>query len=388
MGTGDIDRDEVGKWLRLHLTDQVGAKTFGKLVKHFGGVDQALGASAIQLSSVPGIGRKKAEKIAQGRDDVDIEAELDLAEKTGVRIVTMESEDYPRLLKEIDDPPPVLYVKGSFCDADSLCIAVVGSRNCSLYGQEQASRLSNLLAAAGFTIVSGLARGIDTAAHRGALSAEGQTIAVEGCGLNQVYPPENQELAEMIMQQGALMSELPLTFEPLATTFPMRNRIISGLSLATLVVEARPRSGALITARLAVEQNREVMAVPGRVDAPGSWGPHQLIKDGAKLVEKVEDVLDGLGQIGQLVQEPVMTAAGKAEERVESSLFSVDQLKLTVDEDKVMKCLDQEPVHIDQIIDQSGLSAAQVNATVTGLQLKGMIKGMPGGYFRSRVRGD
>ncbi|MCP4710246.1 MAG: DNA-processing protein DprA, partial [Planctomycetes bacterium] len=165
MSSNITDRGETAKWLRLHLTDQVGSKTFAKLLKHFGGIDQALGASVNQLASVAGIGPKKAEKIAFGRDAIDIEAELDLAEKTGVRIITIESEEYPRLLREIHDPPQVLYMKGSFSDPESLCIGVVGSRNCSLYGQEQASRLSNLLAAAGFTIVSGLARGIDTAAH-------------------------------------------------------------------------------------------------------------------------------------------------------------------------------------------------------------------------------
>ena len=384
MNESKAERERIAKWLRLHLTNEVGAKTFAKLLKCLGGIDKALGATAGQLASVPGISPKTAEKIAANRDGVEVEAELDLADKLGVRIITLEDEAYPNLLSRIDDPPPLLYVKGTLLREDALAVALVGSRNCSFYGQEQASRLSHLLAAAGFCVVSGLARGIDTAAHRGALAADGRTIAVQGCGLAQVYPPENRDLAQRIVEQGALVSEFPLKYEPLATTFPMRNRIISGLSLGAIVVEAQARSGALITARLAVEQNREVMAVPGRVDAPGSFGPHQLINDGAKLIAGIEDVLEALGQIGKTLCEHALTKAEIATQAVEPSLFDTSKIPLSPPEGAIIKCLDHEAVHIEEIITRSGLSAAQANAAVTSLQLKGLLKQLPGSCYRKR----
>lgn len=385
--TGErVDQDRLAQWLRLHLTQEVGSITFARLLAYFGSVDAALEASAGQLAQVSGIGEKTAWKIVESRGQVDVEGELKRAEELGVRIITLEDEEYPVALKEIHDPPAVLYVKGTLTRGDKLAIAIVGSRNASHYGQEQASRLACLLAAAGFTIVSGLARGIDTAAHRGAISGEGRTLAVQGCGLGMVFPPENKDLAKQIAAQGAILSELPLGFEPLSTTFPARNRIISGLSLATIVVEARPRSGALITARLAVEQNREVMAVPGRVDAPGSAGPHQLIKEGAKLVERVEDVLEALGPIGDMLADHVASAAQKTRDRVEPTLFETDPpaLKLSEIEAAVLRQLDTEPAHIDELLGRIQATAGQANAALTGLQLKGLVKQLPGSYFQKR----
>jgi DNA processing protein len=384
MGYQRQDRERLGKWLRLHLTSGLGAKTFTRLRESLGSVEEIIGASAGKLASVPGIGTKKAEKIANSRDQVDVESELDLAEKLGVTILTFECEAYPKLLKQIHDPPQVLYVKGELTRADQLAVAVVGSRNCSQYGQEQASRLSHMLAAAGVTIVSGLARGIDTAAHRGAIAADGRTIAVQGCGLEKIYPPENADLAERIAQSGAVISEFPLRYEPLPTTFPMRNRIIAGLSLGTLLVEARARSGALITTRLATEQNREVMAVPGRVDSPGSFGPHQLIKDGAKLVENVEDILDTLGVVGGIIKEHATAVSTAEEKEHEPDLFDVSRIRLTKEEAAVLASLDHHPLHIDEIISSSRLSAGQVNAAVVSLQLKSVIKQLPGSYYVKR----
>lgn len=377
-------RKIVGQWLRLHLADGVGSIRFGKLRECFGSVQAALEATEGQIAGIPGIGAKTARRIIESRDRIDVEAELALAEKLGVAILTLDDDDYPALLKQIHDPPAVLYVKGSLKREDKLAIAIVGSRNCSVYGQEQASRLAHFLAAAGFTIVSGLARGIDTAAHRGALSGHGRTLAVQGCGLGQVYPPENEELAARIAEEGALLSELPLTFEPLATTFPMRNRIIAGLCLATIVVEARPRSGALITARLAVEYNRDVMAVPGRVDAPGSAGPHLLIKEGAKLIERVEDVLDALGPVGEILGEHTRAAAQQAQDQVEASLFDIKDLKLSDLEAAIFAQLDTQPVHIDELMEAVAAAPGKINAALTGLQLKGLIKQLPGGYFQKR----
>ena len=383
------DRQRLEPWLRLHLAAGVGAITFARLIDQFGDPQTALAATAGQLATIRRVGPATARQIVASRTEIDTEAEFDLAEKLRVRIITLDNPDYPPPLRQIHDAPPVLYVKGQLARDDHLAIAIVGSRNCSQYGREQASRLAHLLAAAGFTIVSGLARGIDTAAHRGALTAEGRTIAVQGCGLANVFPPENQDLADRIAANGAVISELPLAFEPLATTFPMRNRIISGLSLATIVIEARPRSGALITARLATEQNREVMAVPGRVDAPGSFGPHSLIKDGAKLVTNIEDILDALGPVGATLHDHATTAANAAataQETAPADLFDLADLKLTQPESTLYNTLDHEHLHVDQIINLSNLTCAQTNAALISLQLKGLIKQLPGGYYQKRTK--
>ena len=380
------DRQRLEPWLRLHLAAGVGAVTFAKLIDQFGDPQTALSATPGQLATVRRIGSATARQIVDSRTEIDTDAEFDLAEKLGVRIITLDDHEYPPQLQQIHDPPPVLYVKGQLTRDDQLAIAIVGSRNCSQYGREQASRLAHLLAAAGFTIVSGLARGIDTAAHRGAITAEGRTIAVQGCGLAKVFPPENQDLADRIAANGAVISELPLAFEPLATTFPMRNRIISGLTMATIVVEARARSGALITARLATEQNREVMAVPGRVDAPGSFGPHNLIKDGAKLVANIEDILDALGPVGATLHEHATTAAATAQNAAQAGLFDPADLKLTVPEAALSDTLEHEPLHVDQIITLSNLTPAQTNAALISLQLKGLIKQSPGGYYQKRAK--
>ncbi len=303
---------DIEKWLKLIRAEEVGPVTFGKLLKRFGSVDAALGASVSELMKVEGIGSRTAERIAASRDKFDTPAELELAGKLEVWIVHMEDPRYPPGLRQIYDPPPVLYVKGTLDRADNLAVGIVGCRRCSIYGQEQSSRLAHLLAAAGFTIVSGMARGIDTAAHTGALAAEGRTIAVQGCGLSRVFPPENAKLFELISASGACISELPLRAEPLAENFPPRNRIIAGLSLGTIVVEATLRSGAMITAQAALESNREVMAVPGKIDSPLSQGPHQLIKQGAKLIETVEDVMEALGYIGEQLKDHTALTAKEA----------------------------------------------------------------------------
>jgi DNA processing protein len=226
-----------------------------------------------------------------------------------------------------------------------------------------------------------MARGIDTAAHKGALAADGRTIAVEGCGLANIFPPENKELFSLITQSGACISELPLNYEPLAENFPPRNRIIAGMALGTIVVEAPLRSGALITARVALEYNREVMAVPGKIDSPLSKGSNLLIKQGAKLIESVEDVTEALGHIGQQLQEHVSESAEKTREKVEAPLFDVSQLKLSKAEKMIYDCLSHEPVHIEQIIAEADLSPGNINAGLISLQLKGLIKQLPGSSF-------
>jgi DNA processing protein len=375
---------DIEKWLKLIRTDHVGPTTFAKLIKHFGSVDRALGASVSELAKINGVGFKTAERIAAARGKFDVTAELELAQKLGVWIITLDDNRYPAVLKQIYDPPPVLYIKGNLSRQDNLCISIVGCRHCSLYGQEQSSRLAHFLSSAGFTICSGMARGIDTAAHQGALSAGGRTIAVQGCGLANVFPPENKKLFELIAESGACISELPLRYEPLPENFPPRNRIIAGLSLGTIVVEAGLNSGALITARAALDYNREVMAVPGKIDSPLSKGAHQLIKEGAKLIESVEDVMDALGYIGEQLQEHVSAAAAKASESVETPLFDASNFKLSSDEKTTYDCLNKEPLHIEQIIADTELTAGSVNAALISLRLKGLIKQLPGSLFVKR----
>jgi DNA processing protein len=372
---------DIEKWLKLIRADSVGPVTFAKLIKHFSSTDCALGASVSELAEVDGIGFKTAEQIAATRDKFNTSAELELARKLGVWLINLDDERYPPLLKRIYDPPPVLYIKGSLTAADNLAISIVGSRRCSLYGQEQSSQLAHFLSSAGFTICSGMARGIDTAAHQGALSAGGRTIAVQGCGLANIFPPENKKLFELIGNCGACISELPLRYEPLPENFPPRNRIIAGLSLGTIVVEAAPNSGALITAAAALENNREVMAVPGKIDSPLSRGAHQLIKQGAKLVESVEDVMEALGYIGERLQSHVTAAAAEASERIEKPLFDVSQLNLSGNEKTIYDCLTKEPLHIEQIIAGTNLTPGGINAGLISLRLKGLIRQLPGSLF-------
>jgi DNA processing protein len=302
----------------------------------------------------------------------------------GVRLITFDDQCYPPLLKKIYDPPPVLYIKGTIVREDNLAISIVGTRRCSLYGQEQSSSLAHLLASAGFTIVSGMARGIDTAAHHGALSAKGRTIAVQGCGLSNIFPPENKELFELISQSGACVSELPLRYEPLAENFPPRNRIIAGLSLGVIIVEAGERSGALITANSALDNNREVMAVPGKIDSPLSKGPHRLIKNGAKLIESVEDVIEALGYIGEQLLEHTTAAAEQAAvqlNKTQTPLFEQIRANLADDEKTIYGSLGKEPLHIEQLIEDTNLPAGSINASLISLRLKGLIKQLPGNLF-------
>ncbi len=384
MAKSQPNSSDIEKWLRLIRAESVGPTTFAKLIKHFGSADRALGASVSELAKINGVGFKTAERIAASRGKFDVSAELELAEKLDIWIINIDDKRYPPALKQIYDPPPVLYIKGSLRREDNLAISIVGSRLCSLYGQEQSSRLAHFLSSAGFTICSGMARGIDSAAHQGALSAGGRTIAVQGCGLAGVFPPENKKLFELIAESGACISELPLGYEPLSENFPPRNRIIAGLSLGTIVVEAGLRSGALITARAALENNREVMAVPGKIDSPLSKGTHQLLKQGAKLIESVEDVMEGLGYIGEQLEDHVSTAAEKASDRVETPLFDIKALKLSGPEKTIYECLNKEPSHIEEIIADTDLEAGSVNAGLVSLRLKGLIKQLPGSLFVKR----
>jgi len=372
---------DIDKWLKLIRADGVGPVTFAKLIKHFNSIEKVFGASVAQLTKVRGIDYPTAEKILRSLGKFEAEAELELAHKLGVCVIHLNDQRYPTLLKNIYDPPPVLYIKGNVTKDDNLCIAIVGSRRCSTYGKEQASRFAHLLSSAGFTICSGLARGIDTAAHHGAIAANGRTIAVQGCGLANVFPPENKELFDSIAKSGACLSELPLTSHPDRANFPPRNRMIAGLSLATIVIEAAQRSGALITAHSALEYNREVMAIPGKIDSPFSKGTHQLIKQGAKLIESVQDVIEALGYIGRQIDDHVCTQAEKTQKNIETPLFDVSKLKLSDDEKIIYDCLADEPMHIEQIIGEVDLAPGSINAQLISLRLKGLIKQLPGSMF-------
>ncbi len=375
---------DIEKWLMLNNAEGIGPVTFGKLLSHFGSPDAALGASAAQLSRINGVGLKTAEQIAATRTKFDAAAELELADKLGVHIIHLQDDRYPPLLSRIHDPPPVIYIKGTLKREDNVAIAMVGSRRCSLYGSEQASRFAYMLSSAGFTVCSGMARGIDTAAHQGALAAQGRTIAVQGCGLAKIFPPENKALFEKIAESGACVSELPLNFEPLAENFPPRNRIIAGLSLGVIIVESPINSGGMITAKASLEYNREVMAVPGKIDSPLSTGCHRLIKQGAKLVDCVEDVMEALGYIGRQLQDHVVEAAAGATQKAEAPLFDAGQLKLSRSEKIVYDCLGREPIHLEQVIAEADLATGEINAALISLQLKGLIRQLPGNVFLRR----
>ena len=373
---------DIGLWLKLIRAEGIGPVTFRRLLKRFGTVDRIFGASVSELTKVDGIGNKTAERIFRTRDKFDPEKELTLADKLGVYVINLDDDRYPPPLKSIPDAPPVLYVKGEFQRSDSLAVAIVGSRRCSAYGSEQSSRFAHLLASAGFTIISGMARGIDTAGHRGALSACGRTIAVQGCGLSNIFPPENEELFAKISENGACVSELPLGYQPLAENFPARNRIIAALSMGVVVIEATAKSGALLTVKASLEYNREVMAVPGKIDSYLSAGAHKIIKQGAKLVDCIEDVMEALGYIGQGMKTHAAKAAEKAEKESDMPLFDIARLNLSDNERAVIALLDGDPLHTDEVVGKTQLGAGAVNSALISLRLKGLIKQLPGNLFK------
>lgn len=357
--------------LRLTMVPGVGPKTCRALLERFGSAGKVLGAAESTLRDVPGVGGRLAEKIARARHDVDASGELDLCRERGVRPVARGAEGYPPPLEDIPDPPSLLYVRGTIEPADQLAIALVGSRKCTPYGIRIAERLAASLARVGLTVVSGLARGIDAAAHRGALTAGGRTIAVLANGLAEVYPPEHEGLAREVAAAGALISESPMRQQPIAGLFPQRNRVISGLSLGVVVVEASPKSGSLTTAKHAMEQNREVFAVPGPVDSLASRGCHYLIRDGARLVQTVDDILE---ELGPLVRE---IRAGPGEPAVRHPA----ELSLSDQERSLLNRLDDHPVAVDALILASGLTPSQVMATLSVLEMRRLVRRLPGPAF-------
>ncbi len=366
--------------LRMHLSDGVGPIRFVRMLKHFGGIDGALRATATELARVDGIGLATAEKIVASRGRVDVDGEVEAARARGVRIVSLLDREYPPALKTIADPPPCLYVRGSIEAADAVALAIVGARQCSRYGAEQAERFAALACRAGLTVVSGLARGVDSYAHKGAVSAEGRTLAVLGCGLNHLYPPDASELAEKVVRHGALLSELAMDVPPDEKNFPRRNRIIAGLALGTLVIEATARSGAMITARLASDYNREVFAVPGRLDTPQGDGCNLLIQKGeAKLVIGMGDILSELGAAGKLLMQAEDGAALSEAATAPKATRSTESLDDT--QRKIVGIFDSEPMSIDALAEVTGISPARIAASLTTLQLTGWVKRVGGNHF-------
>jgi len=365
------------KYLRLHLCPEIGPIRFARLLERFGDIDGVLGASVTSMAAVDRVSLRLAEDLARNRDGIDVAAEIALARKHGVRVVCRADEDYPVALRSIPDPPPVLYVRGAIQRQDALALAVVGTRRCSHYGREQAERFAALAANAGMTIVSGMARGIDTHAHQGALAAGGRTIAVLGCGLCHLYPPESTELAARVVEHGAVISELPMQIVPDPKNFPQRNRIIVGLSLGVLVVEAPARSGALISARLASEYNREVFAVPGRVDWPATEGCHDLIRSGAaRLVTCLRDVLEELGQAGAALMTPVEPQASAGPRRAPLA-------SLSEHEQAVLAVFGSQALSIEMGCELAGLPPGRAAATLTALQLKSVIRRVDGDLYEA-----
>jgi DNA processing protein len=378
-------------WLALRRARGVGPRTCRLLIEKFGSPEKIFSLKADEIAAA-GVRRNTARSIVEFRDFEPLEKELCEVANIGARMIKWTDDDYPPNLRHIADPPPYLFVRGGAI-ADSACIAVVGARAASDIGLRMAQRLGLELAAKGFTVVSGLARGIDAEAHQGALDAHGKTIAVMGCGVDVIYPPEHRKLAEAIIASGgALVSELPIGSQPLAENFPTRNRILSGLCLGVVIVEAAEKSGSLITARMALEQDRQVFAVPGSPLTGKTRGSNRLLKEGAKIVECVEDVIEELAP--QMTSprrsaDAVDRIPGAADASVSSEaepVGSVMRLEppqaLTTEANAILHYLaSEERLHVDSIIDASGLSAQTVLRFLLELELEGRVTQHPGKLF-------
>ncbi|HZR18498.1 MAG TPA: DNA-processing protein DprA [Verrucomicrobiae bacterium] len=355
----------------LNLIENVGPVRVRQLLEVFGDAVSILGASRHQLLRAKGIGEETAAAIAGWEKSVDLAAELKRIEEFGCQIITQNDENYPELLREIYDPPIVLYVKGALLPKDKNAVAMVGSRMTTHYGIEVARKLAYQLAYLGVTVVSGGARGIDSAAHQGALSANGRTVAVLGTGINLVTPPENAKLFEQITASGALITQFPFNRPGDKQSFPIRNRIVAGMTLGTVVVEANLTSGALITANFANEYGRQVFAVPGRIDSPRSKGCHDLIKKGAKLCEGAEDILSEFEYLFPPSNKPASPA----------ETGTLPALELSENEQRVYDTLSEEQLSIDEVIRKSGLPASATSVALLSLEMKRIIRQLPGKMF-------
>lgn len=357
--------DDKERLLILNMVEGLGSIRTHELLRHFGSLDRIFCANDDEFKKVKKIGLKLAPKISQSIKEIDIRPELELIQRHKVRVITFLDKDYPKNLQNIYDPPVVLYVKGEIVPQDHLAVALVGSRRASLYGMHIAEKLAFELTSKGITVVSGLARGIDSSAHKGALKAKGRTIAVLGSGILNIYPEEHAEFAEEISRSGAVISEFPMTTIPDKGNFPKRNRIISGLSLGVVVVEAAERSGALITSDCAMEEGREVFAVPGKVDSITSRGTNRLIKQGAKLVDNIDDILEELN-FGIYPNSGDTELAVPALDKGESLVYNL---------------LSSEPRHIDELSEASSMGIGEISGILFTLEAKRLAKQLPGKNF-------
>lgn len=357
------DIEDKRYWIALNMI--LTPRQFHLLIGHFSSPAEAWKASPDELKAIPGLERQAA-KVAARRGELgpDLDQELARIERLGLKIITLTDGGYPQPLRSLPAPPPVLYLLGDYQERDELAVAIVGTRRCTPYGRMIAEQLAKGLSGLGLTIVSGMALGIDTAAHRGTLAAGGRTLAVLGSGFANVYPQENVGLMREIAASGGVLSEFPLRAEPERWNFPRRNRIISGLARGVVVVEAPERSGALITARLALDQGREVFAVPGRITDQTSRGIHRLLKQGAKLVEDAQDIIEEFPDL----RETLSAVGPRPRERPELSPL----------EERLLETLEWEPIHFDEILEVTGLSHAQLSHGLLQLQLKDLVKEFPG----------
>lgn len=359
---------EIRDLLALHLVPGLGPRLTNALLQRFGSAAAALQATAAQLQEVPHIGAKLSQSLSAAMRRIDLEAELELMTRAGIRLLVRGAADFPPSLAEIPDPPHLLYLRGTLLAQDSRAVALVGSRQATSYGRRIAERLAADLVHAGFTIVSGLARGIDGIAHRAALKAGGRTLAVLAGGLSKIYPPEHADLAGEVEMAGALLTEAAMRMEPMAAMFPARNRLISGLARGVVVIEAAAKSGALITARHAAEQGRPVFAVPGPLDSPSSAGAHHLVRQGAILIRGIEDILEELDG----VKAPVRPAD------------SQPKLEMDDTQRRIWEFLQEQPRHIDEMVQQLNLPLAQLSGALLTLEMQKAIQRLPGNKYERR----
>jgi DNA processing protein len=364
--------EDVFYWLALSLIPGVGSILLKRLLDRFQTPEAVFQEPLEELLSIEGLSEKVAREIRKGPLEKEVEKELYLLKEVGGEIVTLRDDSYPKRLRDIYDPPALLYVRGELKREDELAISIVGSRKTSTYGRWVTEKMSQDLARRGVTIVSGMARGIDSLAHWGAITGGGRTIAVLGCGVDVIYPSENRNLFAKIIGQGAVLSEFPMGSPPEGGHFPKRNRIISGLSLGVVVVQASEDSGSLITANYALEQGREVFAVPGNVGSEGSRGTHQLIKDGARLVESSEDILEEIWPQWRREKEVIQKVEGPERD-------------LSQEERKLYELLGESPLHIDVLIRESQFDPGKVSSLLLNLELKGLVSQWPGKCFSKKM---
>lgn len=372
---------QIKYWLALKSISGIGNTVFSLLLQKFSSLEAVFSAPMSDLLAIKGINKEIALSIIHFRQWDEIRRQMDYAHDNRIKIVTCLDAYFPKKLKEIYDCPVLLYVQGDLSPND-VNIAIVGSRAASTYGKYTTERLSRELSLRGITIVSGLARGIDSAAHRGALSVKGRTIAVLGSGLDIIYPPENKKLFSAISESGAVVSEFPPGTKPVAFNFPARNRIISGMSFGVVIVEAGEKSGSLITARLAAEQGREVFAVPGSIDSINSRGTNSLIKQGAKLIDNIDDILDDvLPQLETKKYQPSFCNKENISPDPKMANCEIIKTPTNDNEKKIIEVISQKTMHTDEIIDGTGLTSAEVLSALVTLELKGLICQHPGKYY-------